>query len=159
MTILKAGEIYDKYNQVFTFKGHLSRSDYIYTVIFYCLYFILNAYIWIIDSPLPNITFIENNLILSNLADLLFFILFVTYLFLFIAVNIYFLCRSIQRLHDINESGIWIIFRIFWIFGLIHPIPLILAIICEIILLLKKGTKRPNKYDWLSDAGSFAGKE
>ena len=154
---MKMNRLYERYNQIFTFKGRLSRRDYIYSFILYVACLILNVYVLQIDFPY--ISLIENNPVLSNLAGLLFLILFVAYLFLVVAITIYFLCRSIQRLHDMNESGIWIIFRIFWILGAVHYIPLILAIICEIVLLLKRGTNGPNKYDWLLDADSLAGKE
>lgn len=156
---MKLKQIYERYTSVFTFKGRLNREKYIPIFIGIIFFFIFNyLFIWAWlkyeDYLIPNALY--TNEMLIELSGLLFFILLLAYLFLWVSIIIFFICKTVQRLHDLNSSGIWIIFRITWPIAILFlSIPaqkweqiiiIIIVLMFELMLLLKKGTAGPNKY-------------
>ena len=140
-------KIYKKYNEIFTFKGRWSRKLYLNAFIIYVLFLILNYFILTSNYSflaLPGM--ILDDPVLYGLYQFAFFVLFSIYLFIWVTVTIYFICKSIQRLHDFNFPWIWMTLRLVWLFVLSVPILLVVMVIFELMLLLKKGTIGLNKY-------------
>jgi uncharacterized membrane protein YhaH (DUF805 family) len=155
---------YEIYNNLFTYTGRLDKKRYAGVFLIVLSLLLLNILIlWAglsvdsTDYPIFR-TFFE-------LGDGFMFVLFFfANLFFGIAVFISFLHKSVQRLHDFNYSGSWVLVRILtlmtiWYFitlALNHPFmkPIsvwmiliaILTMIFELTLLLKKGTEGENDY-------------
>ena len=149
---------YEKYNSWFTFKGRLDRKMYRIIFLTIILLLFLNLLIIALWLNVSNTESIIVQAIVTFLglgSNLVAFIFLIVYISFWISVIIFFTCQSIRRLHDINSSGIWIIARtpsLIAIWFLIIPadvwqlIIVILAMIFELTLLLKKGADGKNKY-------------
>lgn len=118
----------------------------------FLLFSVLNSFIIFQELReyfIPNIIYTNENLL--DLFSLLSYIFVLIYLFLCTAFIIFFTCQSVQRLHDFNASGRWLILRFAFCFLMIIPDDISLVffifwVIFELALLLKKGTIGLNKY-------------